>query len=200
VAAHSSLGNPFRSTLLGPDHLAELARKLGSEWPTAASSGSRPLLRRLRDNERVLRLARDMAASSAARNEPLTPDAEWLLDNFFVIEEVLREVRTDLPRGYYDELPVVARGEFAGLPRGYALAVTLLTHTDSHLEESLILGFVRAFKESAPLSTGELWAVPTMLRLALIENLRRLGAQMLAARADREAAAARGRRGVSARE
>lgn len=196
-ASHSPIGNPFRSSLLGSDHLADLARKLGGEWPTAVRTGPHAPLRRLRENARVLRRARDAAAAAATRREPVTPDAEWLLDNFFVIEDVLAEVRTDLPRGYYDELPVVAAGPFAGLPRVYALAVTLLTHTDSHLEEAVILGFVRAFQEVAPLSTGELWAVPTMLRLALLENLRRLGAQMLAARDDREAAAAWVRRGVT---
>ena len=137
--------------------------------------GTHSLLRRLRDNERVLHAARAEAAGDADAKEPLTPDAEWLLDNFFVIEEVLREVRKDLPRGYYDELPVVTVGPWAGLPRIYALAVALITHTDSHLDDAAILRFVQAFQEVAPLTIGELWAVPTMLRLALLENLRRLG-------------------------
>src|SRR5205814_2524346 len=100
------------------------------------------------------------------------------------------EVRADLPAGYYQELPVVAGGAWAGLPRVYALAVSLITHTDSRLDDSLILRFVLAYQDVAPLTIGELWAVPTMLRLALLENLRRLGDQMLAARAERDQAAA----------
>jgi cyclic beta-1,2-glucan synthetase len=196
---HTPAEGPFRSELLGAEHLAELARDLAATCRVAVWPGSHPLLRRTRDNEAVLRKARDAAAASAARNDLLMPDEEWLLDNFFVIEDVLREVRTDLPRGYYDELPVVTAGPQAGLPRVYALAVALIAHTDSHLEEARILGFVRAFEEVAPLTTGELWAVPTMLRLALVENLRRLGGQMLATRAEREHAFAWVRAATAAR-
>src|SRR5438874_2950654 len=160
---------PFRSQVLGSDHLAELARAVAAQWPASVRPGAHSLLRRLRDNERVLHAARAEAASAADAREPLTPDAEWLLDNFFVIEEVLREVRKDLPRGYYDELPLVTTGPWAGLPRIYALAVALITHTDSHLDDPAILRFVQAFQEVAPLTTGELWAVPTILRLAPLE-------------------------------
>src|SRR5262245_57956922 len=179
---------PFRSQVLGYDHLDDLARTVAARWPAAVRPGAHSLLRRLRDNERVLHEARSEAAAAADAKEPLAPEAEWLLDNFFVIEDVLREVRKDLPRGYYDELPVVTVGPWAGVPRIYALAVALITHTDSHLEDGAILRFVKAFQEVSPLTTGELWAVPTMLRLGLLENLRRLAAQMLAARAERLAA------------
>jgi cyclic beta-1,2-glucan synthetase len=188
AGASEEVATPFRGELLGSDHLGELARDLAARWPVGENPGGQPLLHRLRDNERVLRRARDAAAEAAASREPITPDAEWLLDNFYIIEEVLREVRTDLPRGYYDELPVAAAGPWAGLPRVYALAVALVTHTDSHLEDAQVLRFVRAFQEVAPLTTGEVWAVPTVLRLALLENLRRLAAQMLLTRAERERA------------
>ena len=180
---------PFRSGPLGSDHLDELARVAATGKSIPRGAGARPLLSRFRDNERILRAARKAASEAAARTETLTPDAEWLLDNFFVIEGVLREVRTDLPHGYYDELPVIAVGQWAGLPRVYVLAIALVSHTDSHLDDAQILRFVREFQQTTPLSTGELWAVPTMLRLALVENLRRLAGQMLAARADRKRAA-----------
>ena len=180
----SEADGPFRSQVLGYDHLDDLARSVARQWPAAVHPGTHSLLRRLRDNERVLHDARTAAATDADAKEPLPPEAEWLLDNFFVIEDVLREVRKDLPRGYYDELPVVTIGPWVGVPRIYALAVALITHTDSHLEDGAILRFVKAFQEAAPLTTGELWAIPTVLRLALLENLRRLAAQMLAARAE----------------
>ena len=176
---------PLRSELLGDDHLAELARRLAGDWTVRVRPGPHPLLRRLRENEIVLRLAHESAAAAAARSEPLMPDAEWLLDNFYVIEDVLREVRTDLPGGYYDELPVIVTGGPVGQPRVYELAVTLVAHTDSHLAEAQVLRYVNAFQEIAPPTIGELWPVPIMLRLALLENLRRLGDQMLAARAAR---------------
>src|SRR5262249_5298546 len=107
------------------------------------------------------------------------PDAEWLLDNFHIIEETLREVRQDLPRGYYRKLPKLADGPLAGLPRVYALSAELIAHTDSALDETNITRFVQAYQEVVPLTTGELWAVPIMLRLGLLENLRRLADQMV---------------------
>ena len=133
------LDQPFRSGPLGSDHLDEIARTAAAGTAVAPRTSKRPLLKRFRDNERVLRAARKVAAETVARREPLTPDAEWLLDNFFVIEGVLRGVRTDLPRGYYDELPVLTAGPWAGLPRVYVLAVALVSHNDSHLEDEQIL-------------------------------------------------------------
>src|SRR4051794_25154747 len=90
---------PFRSELLGDDHLVDLARRLAVAWAVRVRPGAPPLLRRLRENEAVLRRVHGVVAEAAARSEPLMPDAEWLLDNFYVIQEVLREVRTDLPGG-----------------------------------------------------------------------------------------------------
>src|SRR5262245_38259708 len=77
---------PLRSELLGDDHLADLARRRAGEWAVQVRPGPHPLLRRLRENEAVLRRAHESAAAAAARSEALMPDAEWLLDNFYVIE------------------------------------------------------------------------------------------------------------------
>ncbi len=113
------------------------------------------------------------------RQQAIGTDAEWLLDNFHIVTESLREIRHDLPRGYLGELPKLADGPLAGFPRIYALALNLLAHTDSSLDESNLTHFVQAYQGVAPLTIGELWAVPTMMRIALIENLRRLSQQML---------------------
>src|SRR5262249_32886820 len=126
--------------------------------------------------------------AAARREEAITTDAEWLLDNYHIVAETLREVRHDLPRGYYKELPKLADGPFAGFPRVYALALELIAHTDSCLDENNITRFVQAYQKVTPLTIGELWAVPIMLRLGLLENLRRLSRQMLSAWDDRSVA------------
>jgi cyclic beta-1,2-glucan synthetase len=169
---------PLRQELCGPAQLDELAHRLAACARTIDRPPGRKLLERASRNHRVLLDTYGRLTRAAAANEPLTGEAEWLLDNFYVIEEVLREVQHDLPRGYYHELPALADGPCAGLPRVYALAVTLLAHTDSSLNEGVILRFVRAYQEKTPLTIGELWAVPTMLRIALLENLARLAGQM----------------------
>ena len=117
-----------------------------------------------------------------AHNEALAPDAEWLVDNYYIVEEQLREIREDLPRQFYLELPKLTDGPLAGSPRVYELAYELVLHTDSSLDEELIGGFITAYQRKTTLTSGELWAVPIMLRLVLVENLRRLCSQMLLTR------------------
>ena len=171
---------PIRAELYGLESLEAHARALAEACRVAPTPRARqPLLERLTRNERILVGTHRRIAALAARKEPLGPDAEWLLDNFYVVEEVLREVRHDLPRGYYRELPKLGDGPLAGYPRIYALALALIAHTDSSLDEQHITRFVQAYQSVVPLTIGELWAVPTMLRLGILENLARLSEQML---------------------
>src|SRR6185503_4136481 len=94
--------------------------------------------------------------------------------NFFVVQEHIREVRASLPRGYYRELPELAAGNLAGYPRVYELAITLISHTEGRIDYDNVDVVVGAFQDVAPLRIGELWAIPAMLRLGLIENVRRM--------------------------
>jgi cyclic beta-1,2-glucan synthetase len=154
-----------------------------------AKSGRRgfDLLGRLEDNRKTL-LNVYQALSDTARDEPLTPSAEWLVDNFHIVEEQLREVRQDLPRKYYRELAKLETGAFAGFPRIYQLAFETVAHTDNRLEAAILKAFLDAFQNESPLAIGEIWAFPISLRLALIENLRRFAVKILQARRDRSAA------------
>ncbi len=124
-------------------------------------------------------------ATAVREGEPIPPAAEWVLDNYHVVEEQLREIREDLPRGFYHELPKLLNGPWAGFPRVYDIAHELVVHTDSNLDLELIAGFVEAYQRTAVLTSGEIWAVPIMLRLVLVENLRRLCGHILAVREHR---------------
>ncbi len=180
---------PIRAELYGLEHLEAHARALAGALRLAPPTRpGQDLLRRFlgigRDLERTYR----HITEASRRQETLTPDAEWLLDNYHIVAETLREVRHDLPRGYYQELPKLADGRWSGFPRVYVLALELIAHTDSSLEEGHLTRFVQAYQSVTPLTIGELWAVPIMLRLGLLENLSRLARQMLRAWADRSEA------------
>ncbi len=179
---------PIRAEVYSLESLEAYARQLAraAVEPDVRSSGV--VLQRFRQNGRILGSAHQRIARMAQDKVPLTPDAEWLLDNYYIVQDVLLEVRQDLPRGYYRELPKLPQGALAGYPRTYALALGLVAHTDSSLSEAHITRFVQAYQSVVPLTIGELWAVPTMLRLVLLENLRRLSVQMLRAWDDRERA------------
>ncbi|HVE79258.1 MAG TPA: hypothetical protein VNA89_10375, partial [Gemmatimonadaceae bacterium] len=90
------------------------------------------------------------------------------------MQEHIREVRESLPRGFYRELPELADGPLAGYPRVYQLTITLISHTEGRVDYDNVGLFLDAFQQVAPLTLGELWAVPAMLRLGLIENVRRM--------------------------
>ncbi|WP_168219320.1 GH36-type glycosyl hydrolase domain-containing protein [Limnoglobus roseus] len=108
--------------------------------------------------------------------------ADWLLDNYYVIESVLRQIRSHLPRSYYRELPAIARGSDAGLPRIFSLATTLLAQTEGAISEPQLRADVKAFQQIATLTIGEVWAIPTMLRLATVEAIRNLADDILKTR------------------
>src|SRR4029450_9389900 len=109
----------------------------------------------------------------------VTAATDWILDNFHVVASEIRDVRQNLPRGYYRELPKLALREQAGTARVYAMAVEIIRHSDSRLDRAKLVRFMNSFQAVAPLTIGELWAWPSMLKLALIENLRRLADKTL---------------------
>src|SRR5262249_40435772 len=133
-----------------------------------------PLRSRFRSNRQALTDAYEAFSASARERQSLPPAAEWLLDNFYVVQGQFQQIDQDLSRGYYRGLPKVAAGPYAGYPRVYGLAVELVAHTDSRLDSENITRFAQAYQTVAPLSSGEVWAVPIKLRVALAENLRRL--------------------------
>src|SRR6185369_3623849 len=105
--------------------------------------------------------------------------------NFHLVEAEIRGVRHDLPRQYYRELPKLAPRDMTGMARIYAMALELISHTDGRLDRVQLVRFMTAYQSVAPLTIGELWAWPSMLKLALLENLRRLANETLASRSAR---------------
>jgi cyclic beta-1,2-glucan synthetase len=105
-----------------------------------------------------------------------------------LVEAQIREVRDDLPPGYYRQLPKLADGPFAGYPRVFSIAWAFVAHTDSHFDPETLRRYIVAYQSVQPLTIGELWAVPITLRIVLIENLRRLADQITAAHAARSEA------------
>ncbi|MBJ7574782.1 glucoamylase family protein [Luteimonas sp. MC1828] len=141
--------------------------------------GSDLLLGRLRENESVLDGASTLLTGMVQDDVRVTPAGEWLLDNYYLVEEQIRTARRHLPKGYSRELPSLSAGPSAGLPRVYALAMEAIAHGDGRIDGESMTRFIAAYQSLTPLKLGELWAIPIMLRLALIENLRRVATQVM---------------------
>ena len=166
---------PLQAEIFGVDRLESYARTLAeSDTVGTGLRAGRPLRERFQANRLALFAGYRSFSEAARERQSLPPAAEWLLDNFYVVQGQLQQIDQDLSRDYYRELPKLAAGPYAGYPRVYGLAVELVAHTDSHLDGENITRFVQAYQTVAPLRSGEVWAVPIMLRVALIENLRRL--------------------------
>jgi len=146
------------------------------------------LLERLQENERLLDDACTLLTRMVQDEMRIAPAGEWLLDNFYLVEEQIHTARRHLPRGYSRQLPSLAQGPSAGLPRVYDLSLQAIAHGDGRIDAETLRRFVAAYQEVAPLRLGELWAVPIMLRLALIDNLRRMAVRVMRDGADRRLA------------
>ncbi len=146
------------------------------------------ITRRLSDNGSVL-LASYQELAPAIREEALlTPAAEWLVDNFHLVERQLREIRESLPSSYYRRLPKLEGGHLAGYPRVFGIAWAFAAHLDSRFDPDALRQFIDAYQEVRPLTIGELWAVPVTLRVVLVENLRRMAEDIVSARRLRRSA------------
>ncbi len=171
---------PVREELFSVERLEEHARSLALKQPIAPSaSKDRKLAARLAENEAALFDAYRSISDAIAAGQAITPAAEWLVDNYHLVEMHIREIRSDLPPGYYRQLPKLAEGPFTGYPRVFGLTWAFVAHTDSHFDPDLLCGVVQAYQEVQPLTIGELWAVAITLRIVLIENLRRLAEKIM---------------------
>ena len=176
---------PLRSELFSADQMEQHGKTLAKSHKLSLGRAPDQLLARLAENEGVLIGARNLLTDAVKTNRRITPAGEWLLDNFYLIEEQIRTAKRHLPKGYSRELPFLLDGPSAGFPRVYDIALDAISHGDGRVDSEGLSSFVEAYQTVTVLKLGELWAIPIMLRLALIENLRRVGARVAADRTDR---------------
>jgi cyclic beta-1,2-glucan synthetase len=180
---------PVRSEIFGVQRLCQHGRSLGQTH----RAQSMPLwaatfFPRLKSNMGVLREAHQYMGVQASTGYDISPAAEWLLDNFHTIEAQLKEIHDGLPRSYFRSLPMLMDAPLAGLPRIYGIAWAFVAHTDGAFDEELLVQFLIAYQETRELNLSEIWALPTTLRVVLVENLRRLAERVATSKAAREVA------------
>ncbi|HET7525033.1 MAG TPA: carbohydrate-binding protein, partial [Burkholderiaceae bacterium] len=187
--SHGPLQPPIRSEIFGLQRFAQHGRSLGETHRAArARAREATFFPRLRSNIRSLREAHHYIGVQASTGYDSSPAAEWLLDNFHLIEAQLKQIHEGLPRSYFRSLPVLLDEPLAGLPRVYGIAWAFIAHTDGAFDEDLLIQFLNAYQETRELNLSEVWALPTTLRVVLIENLRRLAERVACNKAAREAA------------
>jgi cyclic beta-1,2-glucan synthetase len=185
---HTDDEPPLRAELFSRDQMKRHGKALADSHKLSLGHASTRLLTRLAENEGVLIEARNLLTEAVKANRRIVPAGEWLLDNFYLIEEQIRTTRRHLPKGYSRKLPRLLNGPSAGLPRVYDIALEIISHGDGRVDPESLSSFVGAYQTVTDLKLGELWAIPIMLRLALIENLRRVAGRIALGRINRNLA------------
>ena len=169
---------PIRSELYSSDQMNRHGLVVARAHRLMTRNSPDQLLKRLGDNEKTLLEVRNLLVESIGPGKIITPAAEWLLDNFYLIEEQVVIARKHLPKGYSEGLPCLAEGVSAGLPRVYDIVLEVISHSDGRVDVKGLGSFIEAYQGYTLLTLGELWAIPIMLRLAVLENLRRIAGRI----------------------
>ncbi len=184
VGETENLGSPLSAA-----QLPECAERLaGDQRVDKDARRDIRLLKRLEQTRRWIHRACTDLAEASRLGQSTPPTAEWLLDNEYIAESNVREIQMNLPRHYYKSLPTLADEPYRGLPRIYGLARDLVSRTDLRLDQENILAFIESYQSISTLSIGELWAVPQMLRAALIVSISNLAEKALEELREREIA------------
>lgn len=110
-------------------------------------------------------------ARAAKKNRELSSAGEWLIDNFYIIQEQIVQLKADLPQSYYEKLPRLTEGEFRGFPRTYEIIQLLASISDNIIDRDNTTLTIKAYQEEDTLNLAELWSVPLMNRFVLITRL-----------------------------
>ena len=179
IASHSYLDEePIRARLLSANQMENLGKSLAGKHKLSTKPAEDHLLMRLADSERLLTEVRKLLTDSIKKKYRATPAGEWLIDNFYLIEEHIRIAKIHFPKKYSEDLPQLLDDTSGGLTRIYDIALQIISHSDGRINIESLGSFVKAYQTVTHLKLGELWAIPLMLRLALIENIRRIAARV----------------------
>jgi len=138
---------------------------------TSRTGHAHSLWKRVREIDRTIDSITADLKDAAQREQSISLAAEWLLDNAYLVQRHVGDVQRNLSKNLYDALPVLENNAHAGEPRVFVLASEFVRSTDAQVYEQDIVDFLSAYQEIAPLTMAELWAMPLMLRVALVETL-----------------------------
>jgi cyclic beta-1,2-glucan synthetase len=170
----------IKAELFSIERLEQFAADLAAaQCVTFGNSDDRRLEHRLQANQQSVRWSYHECLRAIREELAITPAADWLVNNFHLIEEQVRDIRVDLPPAFHRRLPRLTGDLFTGYPRIFAIAWEFVAHTDSEFDAPMMCRFLQAYQRTSPLTIGEIWAFPITLRIVLVENLRRLADEIV---------------------
>jgi cyclic beta-1,2-glucan synthetase len=179
---------PLREELFSSDQMEHFGKTLATRHKLTTTPAKDHLLKRLANNEETLQEVRKLLTDSIKKNYQVTPAGEWLIDNFYLVEEHILIAKTHFPKNYSEGLPQLLNGTSSGITRSYDIVLQVISHSDGRINIESLGRFVKAYQTITNLKLGELWSIPIMLRLALIENIRRVSGRIAVDKVDRNLA------------
>jgi cyclic beta-1,2-glucan synthetase len=164
---HNKLAVSFNSAFLRESAIS-LAK---IHKASSGSSNLTPIKPILGKSKEVLTETYRTLSSIVKAEKEISPASEWLLDNFYIIQEQMVQIGIDFPEKYHQNIPLLSKGEHTGFPRVYEIVLNLLTHTDNVLDKEVLAEYIKSYQDEEPLLIGEIWAIPIMIRLFLIQIL-----------------------------
>lgn len=180
--------DPFRLDLLSNAQMESHGLRVAAQHEVLTTKQPDKVLKRLNDNEEVIERVQEMISESIKEKLVIAPASEWFLDNFYLVKEQINIARKHLPKKYSQTLPILAKGKSAGMPRVYDIALEIISHSDGRIDVANLTSFIEGYQEKNVLTIGELWAIPIMLRFAIIENIRRIASRIAIDRLDKNEA------------
>ncbi len=169
--------------------LEKSASRLSDKMETVKKTNIRRKLNKSLDwSYRIILYAYDYIDRDMRNKTEIIPAAEWLLDNLYFIEKEYKDIKHNMPVGYYNYLPVIKQGVMKGFPRIYQIALKIVCYTDGRIDEDITEKFIRAYQENDVLTNGEIWALPLMLRIGLIHNISKAAETIVFAQKERNKA------------
>jgi len=155
-----------------PGHLESAARRLAVELRNTGRIPGKPSVTKyLSEYRKLFQEAIDRFRGASESELALSYAAEWMLDNDYLVFKALRQIMQDLPGNYYRDLPKLTRGPLEGYPRVYAIGREIIRLWKGSLDLEEISRFLDIYQSITPLTMGEIWALPIMLRLGIIQSL-----------------------------
>lgn len=163
----------IKGTVLDNEQLAAYAEKIASDHSLIKTSNKVTYpVPSLEENFKVIYEVYQLLNRDIKLGINIHPAGEWILDNFYVIEEVVKTIRKDLDLKKYRELPGIGNGIYKGFSRVFVVASELVAYTDCKIDEITLGTFLGAYQKRKTLTMEEIWSIPLFIEIALIGQIR----------------------------
>ena len=165
----------INGAILSQNELETYLQKVASDHSLQNKSNKNTYpIPRLKENFELITDVYHMLNEHIKLNIPIHPAGEWILDNYYVIEENVKAIKNDLTLKKYTHFLGIQNGIESGFARSYVLASEIVNYTDNKIDNKNLKKLLQAYQTKKTLSMEEIWNISTFLQIALIENIRQI--------------------------